>query len=334
MAERWGSRSIAGRAACWSGLVAVLALGVAWMARGGFDGHATDAPAPGVAPARAPATPSALAPAVMASAPASTPARAPAATAPARASAPPERTPPPATDAELVDGIRLASRAARDAAAFRSLDGTETFRVPQPSDPEWADYVEMLRHPRFRSALSNAPGRALPYDPEWRSEVRGRREVTPIEAELQGGAPSPGALARAVLAALVAGDRAALDPLVVDATEFESIFWPEFPQSRPYLKVPVSEAWGFQRAGQSENLGDLVETLRGRNLDFISVDLATKIDYTNFTMVRDVVVWTRDAATGARLGLAITPTIVERHGRWKVFAFGRENRLAPSGTGR
>lgn len=322
MAERQAPNASWTQKRSWRGAAVAIALAVgtytAWEASSAREEPATIA-APATATVAAlrtdPSTPAATEVAALAVAPSTRPA------------------PPPRADADPAAGLRLPDRATAEAAAFRSLDGKQTFRVPQPDDPEWRDYVEMLHHPRFRSALTNAPGRALPYDPEWRSEVSGRRQATPVEGELQGGAATAEELASALLAALRRGDRAALERLLVTEDEFRTFFWPEFPQSRPYLKVPTGEAWGFHRATQAENVGAAIDALRGRSLDLEGVELARRMDFTNFTMVRDVVLWTRDAETGARLGLRIVPTFVERHGRWKAYAFGKENRLAPLGSG-
>jgi hypothetical protein len=202
-----------------------------------------------------------------------------------------------------------------------SLDGTQTFTVPEPGDPEWEDYQEMLQHRQFRSVLRNSSGYGLPYDPEWRSVITGRREAPPIDAELSGGMSSLTALANAVVAAIVAEDRKRLQALRITPAEFETIFWPEFPQSRPYVRIPVAEAWGFHLAKCLGGVGRALQDFGGRQLELIDVSYGSTKEYTNFVLYEDVTLHTLDPESHERVDLGVVPTLAKRNGRFKVFIY-------------
>jgi hypothetical protein len=184
----------------------------------------------------------------------------------------------------------------------------------------------MLRHDAARSPLARAPGRALPYDPEWRAEIRGRREAPATDAELVGGEPSAEALASALLTALAAGDDDRLAGLLVNQEEFRGIFWPEFPASRPYVKVPWQDAWRLHLASCGEHVREAMDDFRGSAFDLETVELPQRVEYRNFTMFRDVVLHVRDASSGVETSLLCVPILVERHGRWKAYIFGKNAR--------
>jgi len=204
--------------------------------------------------------------------------------------------------------------------AFTSRDGHHTFRVPSPSDPEYADYLEMLRHPAYRSAGEGAPGYALPYDPEWRSMVTGRRAASEVEDEFVDAAPSLDDLAREIVGALQGADDGALHRLRIDQREFTEICWPEFPQSRPYLKIPAVEAWNFHSAQCAEGVVGALRAHGGQPLEVQAVEYGAKRQYRNFTLYDDVVLRVRDAS-GREGALRFVRSIAERQGGYKVFIY-------------
>jgi hypothetical protein len=207
------------------------------------------------------------------------------------------------------------------APSFRSRDGTITFTVPEPGDAAYADYQEMLQHPRYRSAFQNSPGYALPYDPEWRSEVSGRRTVERRNMRFDVDETSMEELARAFLTALVQDDEESLLRLCLSRDEFERILWPEFPQSRPYLRVPPDDAWMLQRSTTLHGLHTALRNYGGRDLELMQVHPGTRMDYTNFTLFRDVVLRVRDRQSREVFDLRYIPTMVGCGGRYKAYIY-------------
>jgi hypothetical protein len=205
--------------------------------------------------------------------------------------------------------------------SFTSLDGTQTFRVPQPGDPEHQDYLEMLRHPRLRSSLENSPGYAMPYDPEWRAMITGRREVAKQKHYLRGGSRSLDRLGQDVLAALQQNDSDLLFDLRIDQDEFGEVLWPEFPQSRPYLKIPVWEAWGFNHAKGVAGIRAALQLYGGRKWQLQDIHYQADRDFTNFDMLEDVRIEARDFDTGETIDIAIIPAVIVCNGVYKALNY-------------
>jgi hypothetical protein len=212
--------------------------------------------------------------------------------------------------------------AAARAATFVSRDGTATFQVPQPTDAEWADYREMLNHPAYRSSGTSSPGFAMPYDPEWRAVARGRRDAPAVDLALENAVPHLEDLAQAVLESLRDRDAERLLSLHLTRDEFLRICWREFPQSRPYLKIPDAEAWSFQQSKCSEAALSALRAFGGRGWILHSVESGRSTPYRNFTLHEGVTIRAIDPESGRLTVLGVAPVVVERDGRFKVFVYG------------
>jgi hypothetical protein len=179
----------------------------------------------------------------------------------------------------------------------------------------------MLAHPKVRSSLQGSPGFAMPYDPEWRSMVTGRREVDKRDYRLHGGSASLQELGHAVLAGLQNADSRALYAQRIDADEFGSLLWPEFPQSRPYLKIPLWEAWGFNHAKGVSGINAALQTYGHRKLQLMDLRHAGVREFVNFRLLEDVRIVARDLDNGELLELRIVPAVVQCKGRFKAMNF-------------
>jgi len=204
---------------------------------------------------------------------------------------------------------------------FQSLDGKHTFGVPREDDPEWEDYQAMRRHPRYRSSLDNNPMYQPPYDPEWRSTVTGVREAPPVDQELRNAHDSLGELAQSILAAVGEKDFDRLHGMSVDRDEFEEICWPSFPQSRPYAKVPVAEAWHFHNGHCTGGIQEMLRQQGGRSLVLDTVAHGEGKDYGNFRLYNDVVIHAIDASTREKVEIPHMQAVIERNGRYKPFIY-------------
>jgi hypothetical protein len=223
--------------------------------------------------------------------------------------------------ASSTPGLGDGSATAAPDVSFMSLDGKHKFGVPAPGDPEYEDYQEMLAHPRFRSFLDGTEGYALPYDPEWRSVLTGRREAPRIEGDLAAGASSLEGLAEAVLDALASEDERELQRLRVTKDEYTTMLWPEFPQSRPYLKTPVEEVWGFHRAKCLGGGRELLREFGGRRYELEAVEFGTAQEFTNFVKYDDVVLAVFDTTTQERRRINGVSSVVGRGSSYKVFIY-------------
>ncbi len=172
-----------------------------------------------------------------------------------------------------------------------------------------------------RSPLERSPGYYPPNDPESLSVARGRRDAKPVSMELTGGASSEKGLVALLLAGLSARDGATLQALRVTKSEFATIFWPEFPESRPITNITVDDAWEMQIAQNASGVNRAISGFGGKQLELVRVDHDPAALYTNFKMVSNVRIVTRDISTGEENVLRFAPSFVERHGRFKVLVF-------------
>lgn len=131
---------------------------------------------------------------------------------------------------------------------------------------------------------------------------------------------SSDALARAVLAALAAGDRDALERLAVSETEFREHVWPELPAARPERNLPFSYVWGELRQKSGASLTASLGALRGETRTLESVRMGEVTPYPSYTVHRRVVFVVR-RPDGTTEDLRVCGSFLEQQGRWKVFSY-------------
>lgn len=206
-----------------------------------------------------------------------------------------------------------------DAVMIVSRDEADTFTVPLPGDPEWADYLEYRR--AFRTSLDSTPGFVVAYDPEWRSQVTGVRSAPDPDFDLFGGASSLRDLLQNVLDLLAENDEQGMVDLALRKEEFEIICWPAFPQSRPYLRFKWEEAWGFHYAGILGGIKAGIRDGGGRKLQLSSVAYGEVKDFGLFEVYDDVRVGAVDQETGETIEFTFIDSAIERNGVFKVFIY-------------
>jgi hypothetical protein len=199
-----------------------------------------------------------------------------------------------------------------------AAEAAPSFKVPTSGDPEYADYQEMLRHPQYRSSLENTPGYVMPYDPEWRSVITGRREVGPNDLSFVDGGSSLEDLGETYLESIRTGGYEDLIPLRITRDEFELILWPEFPQSRPFVHIPSGEAWTFQFTKFRDGYHEILHRYQGKDLVLEGVTVPTSTAFTNFTLYENLTFEVREPESGERLEL--NATVAEREGRFKFLS--------------
>jgi len=194
---------------------------------------------------------------------------------------------------------------------------------PEPGDKNYADYQEMLRQPEYDLSVANSPGDKLPYDPEWRSLRTGKRVVAVHDrAFTHGGSTSLDELATDYIFGLNQLDEAVLNDLRITREDFESILWPEFPQSRPALHIPVDESWLFEITHLNEGLQKTAAVSKGHRLKLEGARVTSVKEFTNFRIL-EVEIVAQDETTGESITLTGDQggTVAERLGRYKFYLY-------------
>lgn len=131
---------------------------------------------------------------------------------------------------------------------------------------------------------------------------------------------SPEALAAAILEALAAGDRARLDALALNETEFRDHVWPELPAAEPGRNLPFSYVWGDLRMKSQYSLAAVLNEHKGRRYTLEKVTFDGQTDYRTYHVHRKATVHARDAS-GAEVSLRVCGSMIEKDGEWKVFSY-------------
>ena len=173
----------------------------------------------------------------------------------------------------------------------------------------------------YTSRLVGRPGYYPPDDPESLSVLTGRREAPAVDLELSGGEASLEALGRAVVAAVTESNQSALDGLRVTKHEFRVICWPEFPESRPITSITLDDAWMMAAAKSHAGSSRAAGTYGGRNLELVNMEIPRPFAYRNFTRYSGLVLVARDRNSGEVLRLTFAPSVIERHGQFKVLMY-------------
>lgn len=195
-----------------------------------------------------------------------------------------------------------------------------SYSRPQPGEPDYEDYQAMLSHERYARFVHEGSKPPF-YDPEWRAPIEGRREV-PVNDDLQlvGGASSLDELVTFVFLAIAEEDGDTIDQMRLNRAEFEGLCWPEFPQSRPYLRIPAQEAWMMHFAAMRKGARKALNLFGGKHYDVIDVRVDRIQEFTNFRL-HDGVVLTLEDADGKRETLDFIASIIECRGKFKVFMY-------------
>jgi hypothetical protein len=193
-------------------------------------------------------------------------------------------------------------------------------RSPRPLSPETTPLAPMGvvdDRPSVIPSISDE----RPPDPEIDAVRRGKRTVEPIAVELGGGYPSAEDLARAILDGVRRNDSHLLHGLRVTQREFATIFWPEFPQSRPAMNIEANDAWFFHDASCHDGVSESISAFGGRELQLVEVRCTKgRMDFTNFDLYDGIVIDAIDSA-GETISIPWAITFAERNGVWKAYMF-------------
>jgi hypothetical protein len=166
----------------------------------------------------------------------------------------------------------------------------------------------------------NLEGWYPPADPESASVRLGRRDAPAVSLPLTGGAPSLEGLCRAVLEAIGAGSVDDLLALTVTRREFETILWPEFPESRPATGLLPVDGWRVLGNRLHAGSRGAVSDHGGTAWSFVRIEATAGVQsYRNFRLHRGIVLVARDA-DGVERRFDFLRAAVERGGRFKIYS--------------
>lgn len=139
---------------------------------------------------------------------------------------------------------------------------------------------------------------------------------------LDWGLESPQAVAAAVVAALDAGDKPALERLALNEREFQQLVWPRQPAARPERNIPWDYAWKSLSARSRQQLrGRLNEWTRQAGATVAGLRFAGETtDYGAYRVHRQSVVTLRDAS-GSLQTVRVFGSLIEQGGRYRVFSY-------------
>lgn len=142
----------------------------------------------------------------------------------------------------------------------------------------------------------------------------------PVDAAgLEGAYESKEALGRAVLEALSADDRAAMEALVVSREEHRDLLWPQLPE-RTYLTFERS--WFHTSRNTRRALDQAMSRYGGRAFVFVSLEFTDEPEvYDGFTIHRGAELVARHEESGEVGELPILRVILEKEGHWKLIHY-------------
>jgi hypothetical protein len=132
--------------------------------------------------------------------------------------------------------------------------------------------------------------------------------------------PSAASLASAVLDALARRDRATLEALALNETEFHDHVWPQLPAARPERNLPFSYIWGDLHQKSTQTLTNVMAREGGTRYELIDVQFAGVTDYRTYRVHREATLRVRDPH-GMETDLRVCGSMIERDGAWKVFSY-------------
>ncbi len=142
---------------------------------------------------------------------------------------------------------------------------------------------------------------------------------TPAQPRLGRTFDSPKALAAAVLVALEANDRVALEGLALSELEFREQVFPEMPA---WGKIPMSYVWGDLRQKSRNELSKILAYHGGRAyaVDDVVFDGGATA-YETFVVHRKPRLVVRERTTREEKQLALFGSVIELDGRYKLFSY-------------
>jgi len=149
------------------------------------------------------------------------------------------------------------------------------------------------------------------------------RAADGAQAGLSGGAPSVEALGRTVVAALAAGDTAALQAMRTTEDEHNQVLWPHFPIGRQdTTQAGKGFAWENIQLRNGAAVGEWTASFRGRQVRFDGARCTGEVEeYGPFQILRDCSVTVTDVAQGRAFELRPFDRVVRMGGTHKLIRY-------------
>jgi hypothetical protein len=174
---------------------------------------------------------------------------------------------------------------------------------------------------RHLVSVRDSPGYVPLVDPDSLAEKLGRRPNAKLVSEpFTGGGASLDGLARLVCRALHRDDPDSLLALCVTSSEFRTILWPEFPQSRPATGLRWEDGWSALWGRLNGGSVSATREFGGHFYTLLGVErTAATVPYKNFKLYNGITIVAKDDE-GAIQRFAFIRSIAERRGRFKIYS--------------
>jgi hypothetical protein len=149
------------------------------------------------------------------------------------------------------------------------------------------------------------------------------RTANGAEGGLQGGAESVQALGETVVAALSAGDTAALEGLRTTEREHNQVLWPHFPIAKQDTSAKtIAFAWENIQMRNAAAVQEWVASFRGRTVRYDGAECTGEVEeYGAFQILRGCSVRVTDVAQGRQYELSPIDRIVRMGGAHKLIRY-------------
>lgn len=182
------------------------------------------------------------------------------------------------------------------------------------ADHELQQMADSIRAARIRQ------GWYPPADPESASVRIGRREAPLVAMTFSGGRRSLAALGRAIVSNVSNNAPDSLLALCITKQEFETILWPEFPQSRPATGLLPMDGWRVLNNRLVSGTRGAAADWGGQPWTFVRIEATAGVQkFRNFDLHRGIVLVVKDAA-GTEQRLDFLRTVAERKGVFKIYS--------------
>ncbi|MCL7972446.1 MAG: DUF2950 domain-containing protein [marine benthic group bacterium] len=136
---------------------------------------------------------------------------------------------------------------------------------------------------------------------------------------LAGAFPSPEAATQAALDALGAGDREAMEALLLTREEHRNLIWDQLPE-REYFSFDYVRFLNEKNSGKA--LSQALGRYRGSELELLSLSFEKESEtYSDFVLHRGAKLTVRRPSDGREGELQLVDVFVERNGGWKIMNY-------------
>ena len=174
-----------------------------------------------------------------------------------------------------------------------------------------ASWARLLKLARATSAIALVVA-ATP-------SLQGCGEDLQARSGLAGAFPSPEAATQAALDALGAGDREAMEALLLTAEEHRNLLWDQLPE-RAYFSFDY--VWFLNEKNTGKALDQALARYRGSEMIVVSLEFEKESEtYSDFVLHRGAKLTVRRPSDDREGELRLVDVFVERNGGWKIMNY-------------